>query len=224
MKYQYSHDAKKMPTKQLIEKIDETAEEINIISQKYIEEMDRLISSILKILRFIDSSIIIDMYYDYRDPVKGGTFKPRLGYYKELGLLIYIENLDSIIEEPIDDDVIEKVQFSGMATSQLVRLRQGFEIYLTRSGNIIKFDRAGEWVDPESNDPFGFHNKLLNPIQLTVQQLTEQYDFVKIYDQFILNLKKGIINAVKANENKRPILKKIIEYLQSNPNPLENGE
>ena len=45
--------------------------------------------------------------------------------------------------------------------------------------------------------------------------MIQEIGFDRIFFIFIENLKKQIINAVKLNENKGPILKKVIEYLNA---------
>jgi Tfp pilus assembly protein PilF len=178
-------------------------------------QIERFIGVIKGVLRFVDKNILVNCsVFNNEDETR-----PILGYYSDKsapdkplkGILVYVRNKDRV--EPSTATVeVNRVFPHQQKPSRLVHhVRGGEEVYLTREGKLVSFDRAGEVVDLPA------YESRIDCFTLTEPREVSTIDLVKRYpdfeEEFLFNVKLAITRAIKENEKKAPILKKVIDHI-----------
>jgi len=186
---------------QLLEEIGEELEEDESTTLERIEET---IENISNIIRFIDGKIITNLSYVTNSR---GNLQIVSEYYDDPGILIYEQKNQYSPEEQETKIGLEFHETDNIPKDQMNRYF-GIEIYLTREGELVKFNRD-EIVVP--GKPEKHRIRLFDEREIEVEEILEMYpDFEeKFYGCF----KKVILNTIEKNPKKRGILDKIIEYI-----------
>lgn len=177
------------------------------------------INIVKRIIRFIDRKILISCRFHYDDD----DIVPILEYYPEKGIRVYLHDADHF--EPL----VQTLEINKIFPHQLKesnsfhRARSGEEIYLTREGKLILFTRSG------NADDFMPHGTEINLFSLTNPREVQPNDLIRLYPdfmkEFVFNFKRALVDAVKQNENKLPILTKVIDYINGmDENAIKENE
>jgi tetratricopeptide (TPR) repeat protein len=181
---------------------------------KYLNQQTNRITNFIafanKIIRFIDHSILISLKCEgLPSEIR---FTPT--YYNENGICVYIENRDYFESVPVQSTNNSVFLREILIPSHLKRFRKGLEIYLLRNGSLVSFTRSGQTLDEPINN-YNVSDEdlflLQDPQLSTPQELITKFESFE--QEFFARIKLSIVNAVDQNENKRPILKKVITYL-----------
>lgn len=165
------------------------------------------INVVKKIIRFIDRKILISCRFHYEED----DIVPILDYYPEKGIRVFLHNADHF--EPLVQTLeINKVfPHQLKESSSFHKVRSGEEIYLTREGKLIFFTRSG------NADDFLTHGIETNLFSLDNPREVQPIDLIRLYsdfrNEFVFNFKRALVEAIKQNENKQPILTKVIDYI-----------
>lgn len=220
----------------------------NKILKKESKGLKILLKTLFPIIRFIDERIIIQdtkitalsFYDDYgieyayidgdfridSNPIKRDPYpreaKQTIKYYREddkvmKGILISL-NL-KYESEYFEEDKQELGYFPPFPRISKVN---GIEIYLLRSGKIIKFERGSY-----SDFAFSFDHQCYrrNPTKLSVEQFLKHDSLKRVINKVL----RTYNNAIKENENKYPTLKKSLievlkikkEFIKENKNKIK---
>lgn len=175
-----------------IEKLEAT-----VLSSEFVT-LDDIITSIKPILRFIDERIQI---YSW----EAWNAKTERTFHSEKGICLIDEyDLNYTGEYPFRDNYWDY---------------RGYQIWLTRSGKILEFNRTGTgsaWQRDSASWSAKIGAELTTKELLTHNKDHSNYDF----DYFLNTIMEAIQKVSKAYENKRPILKKRIENLEQIKNAL----
>ena len=187
------------------------SEKMSEFEKKIHDKISEMIGIFSNIMRFIDTKIVIETWFS---PMANNNM---YDYYDENGILIYsrVRNKNKRIEKSNPEHDYFPNDFpSNIITEE--RELGGIEVYLTRSGKIIKFTRTGSTIHPnniENVEPWDIQEKLIDPKELSIKEYIQiDEDMEK---PFIEGLKRAIVRAIDQNENKAYILKKVIKALQA---------
>jgi tetratricopeptide (TPR) repeat protein len=170
-----------------------------------------------KLLRFIDKNIPISI--EFAD--NNGEITPKLDYYKEKGILIYINELDYNEENVKVTKLDSPFEKKAIKYIQKQRVRRGEEVYLTRTDFII-MNRDGKET-PDLLHKFHDQNiSLINPHSISVKDLVESYE--DFFESFLFSIKEYILEAIKENPKKLPILQNFIDYIKDLEEEIEKHE
>nr|MDO8115545.1 hypothetical protein [Candidatus Sigynarchaeota archaeon] len=178
-------------------------------------QIERFIGVVKGILRFVDKNILVNCTISNNEDES----KPILGYYSDKsvldkplkGIIVYVRNKDRV--EPSTATVeINKVFPHQQKPSRLMQhFRGGEEIYLTRGGQLVSFERTGEVVDIPAYETRIDCFTLSDPREVPAIDLVKKYpDFE---EEFLFHVKLAITRAIKENDKKAPILKKVIDHI-----------
>nr|MDO8110387.1 tetratricopeptide repeat protein [Candidatus Sigynarchaeota archaeon] len=172
-------------------------------------EIKHFIIAAANILRFIDSWIIIES----RHVMDQDKVRSVIDYYEEKGILVYLTNKDKIEDAAITAEFKNLFPHRQPDRKRFKRVIGGEEIYLIRSGWLLSFDRSGIATDTPTLDAASNYFRLSEPKRANIAVLVEKY--AEFAEEFMFLFKLAIVNAIKENENKRAILKKVIEYINA---------
>jgi len=160
--------------------------ELNIKNDE-IQVLNSVFHRMKPIMRFIDSKIVMcDDTWLSRNGWKG---REALSHKK------YV-----LLKKQIND--------YSPSDSRYTYKRKGFHIYLSREGEIVKFDRSG-YYDQFQNMPQLL--EMTNKELLTVSQLLDYMGFKEIINSLLLTINQ----AIEENANKRPQLKNRLNTLKT---------
>ncbi len=187
--------------------INDSVAELEKNETERAKQIESMIVIVKKILRFIDRKICVNIHFQIDDDDM--KFIPQ--YYPENGILVYVNNADRL-EHSSSLIKINDIFPQEQRESRFLRgTRGGDEIYLTRNGTLISFTRSGSIWDAWSADQEDNYYSLSIPVELSPLDLVQKYgNFNK---EFMFHFKLAIVNAIKRNDNKRAILKKVVEYI-----------
>ncbi len=178
-------------------------------------QVERFIDVMKGILRFIDKNILINCrVFNDEDETR-----PILDYYTEQatpdrhekGILVYLRNKDHIEPSTAVMEINRIFPHQQKQTKLVHHVRSGEEVYLMRDGKLIIFNRTGEVCDLPAYEARIDCFTLSKPREMNAIDLVRTYpDFEAA---FLFYAKLAIVNAIKENEKKAPILKKVIDYI-----------
>ncbi len=181
------------------------------------ERIQSIIENTLKIFRFIDDKIEIQESF-------GEGMRPILDYYNEKGILVYSDNRDGERTEEIKNPDYgmfpEEPEFFEFRSL----VRQGFDIYLLRTGKLLRFEREGTDIPPslpgatvDFDDLIKMNKKLTNAREVRPSEIANLLpDFE---EQFYNNFKIAIATAIHKNPHKRAILQPVIDLFKQYKGP-----
>ncbi|MBN2153270.1 MAG: tetratricopeptide repeat protein [Candidatus Lokiarchaeota archaeon] len=178
-------------------------------------KVERFIGVLKGVLRFVDKNIMVNCSVFNDD----AETRPIIEYYHETrvperhqkGVIVYVRSKDRV-EPSMAMLEINKVFPHQQKQSRLVRhARGGEEVYLTREGKFVSFERSGVVVDLPAYEARIDCFTLSEPREVHAIDLVRKYpDFE---EELLFHVKLAITRAIKENEKRWPILKKVIDHI-----------
>ncbi|HME51483.1 MAG TPA: hypothetical protein VKM55_04655 [Candidatus Lokiarchaeia archaeon] len=173
------------------------------------QRIDMFIRVVANIIRFIDQKIMVNLHFISN----GNDMKFVPEYFPVNGILVYANNTDHVESAVETISVNDVFPLEQKELRHLWGIRGGEEIYLTRDCKLIGFSRAGGIWDSWSAEKAGDFYTLADPKELTTLELVKKYE--NFEQEILFNFKMAVVRAIKRNENKRFMLKRVIEYINA---------